>query len=277
MLTAAHTGTSSGLRRLTASWHRVIVQTVALMAVLGLLCGSGRGEVVAPAGGISGTLVKPVNLQLADAIAVPAAPATRPLWDWNGDNFFGPCRGDCALALYGGKEVTTSMTRIFFVRYPPKPIWDWRWNNSYIAAAAFSRRLVTFWDVLSLEPEFGVAQRFGGMHATEFWGALNIRWIAFPWNDYIKTTIGLADGLSVTTKIDRQEQTLTKYKVVGNRLVYPSSHVMNFFTPELTLAHPKYPDYELIFRFHHRSGVFGLINDVDAGAQFYTVGMRFRF
>jgi hypothetical protein len=197
--------------------------------------------------------------------------------DWNGRNFFAPCSGDCAISFYGGKEVTTSMLRIFFLRYPPKLFWEWDWRDNYLAAGAFSRRLVTFWNVLSIEPEFGVGQRFGDMHATEFWGAFNLRWIAFPWNHVVKTAIGVAEGLSVTTKMDPEERTLSKSKIIDGKRVYQSSLLQNFFTPEVTLALPRYPEYELLFRFHHRSGIFGLINGTHAGAQFYAVGFRMRF
>src|SRR5207302_522982 len=107
-----------------------------------------------------------------DAYAEPASPGIfdPPAdWiDWNGDNFFGPCRGDCSFSLYGGKEVATSMERIFFVKSPPAPIWRWHWRNTGLIAGDFSRRLVTIWKGLNIEPEFGLAQRFGEMHATEF-------------------------------------------------------------------------------------------------------------
>ena len=56
-----------------------------------------------------------------------------------------------------------------------------------------------------------------------------------------------------------------------------SSSFLNFFSPELTLALPSHPDDELLLRFHHRSGIFGLINGVDTGAQFGTIGFRHRF
>jgi len=167
---------------------------------------------------------------------------------WNGD-FFGDCRGDCSLALFGGKHVATSMTRIFFVNYPPRPPQEWRWRNSYVGAAAFSRRLVIFWNALSVEPEFGIGQRFGELHAIEFWAALTFRWSYFPWNDYLRTSIGVSDGLSITTKIDPGERALNNYKIVGHRLVFTASNLLNFFTPEVTFALPQYPAYELMFRF----------------------------
>jgi len=34
--------------------------------------------------------------------AVPPSRAEVRRIDWNGDNFFGPCQGDCSFALYGG-------------------------------------------------------------------------------------------------------------------------------------------------------------------------------
>ena len=45
-----------------------------------------------------------------------------------------------------------------------------------------------------------------------------------------------------------------------------------FFAPEITFALPSRPNVELLLRFHHRSGVFGLVSDAWGGAQYATVG-----
>jgi hypothetical protein len=37
------------------------------------------------------------------------------------------------------------------------------------------------------------------------------------------------------------------------------------------------PQLEALFRLHHRSGVFGLINGSTNGADFLSVGARYRF
>ncbi len=55
------------------------------------------------------------------------------------------------------------------------------------------------------------------------------------------------------------------------------SQWMHFFAPEVTFALPSHPDTELLIRIHHRSGVFGLVSDAFGGAQYATVGLRFRF
>ena len=138
--------------------RRIIVQGLALLTIVGVFCGSSHADVITPSG-TPATLPTANPLQLGQSAAdstVSSAPSKRVSWvDWNGGNFFGPCRGDCAISLYGGKEVTTSMECIFFVKYPAKLLPEWNWRGTYLAAATVSRRLVTFMDVLRLEPEFG--------------------------------------------------------------------------------------------------------------------------
>ena len=55
------------------------------------------------------------------------------------------------------------------------------------------------------------------------------------------------------------------------------SRVLNFFSPELTLALPDYPQYEVIARYMHRSGIFGTYNGVWEGANSFVLGFRYRF
>jgi hypothetical protein len=169
------------------------------------------------------------------------------------------------------------MERVFWIKRPPTFAWQWHWRDTYIVAGSFSRRLVTFWNALSIEPEFGVAKRFDKMRAAEFWAAFNFRWTAFPWNDYVKTSIGISEGVSQTTSLDANERMLNNFKVVGNHLVFNGSNFLNFFTPEATFALPQYDAYELLVRFHHRSGILGVVNGVHSGAQFFTVGLRAHF
>jgi hypothetical protein len=51
---------------------------------------------------------------------------------------------------------------------------------------------------------------------------------------------------------------------------------MHFFAPEIAFALPRRPEAELMFRFHHRSGVFGLVSEAWGAAQYGTVGLRLR-
>ena len=47
--------------------------------------------------------------------------------------------------------------------------------------------------------------------------------------------------------------------------------------PEITFADPDNKDLEFVFRLHHRSGVFGLFDDVVSGSTFLSTGIRIRF
>lgn len=50
----------------------------------------------------------------------------------------------------------------------------------------------------------------------------------------------------------------------------------NSFALELTVAAPAPPEREGLFRPHHRSGAFGAINGSTNGADFLSVGARYR-
>lgn len=188
---------------------------------------------------------------------------------WHTKDFFSSCNGNCAFAVYGGREVTTNMTSVFLLGDDPVAPWHARVGNAGIIAGNFSRRVLTMLNMIDLEAEIGIGQRFGDMHATEGWVAVDFRWTYFPWNQYVRTTIALAEGGSYASEIDLEE----RRRADNNK----GSNYLNFFSPEMTFALPDMPNDELLFRFQHRSGVFGLINGVYGGSSFATVGYRHRF
>ncbi len=187
---------------------------------------------------------------------------------WHTDNFFTTCDGNCGAAFYAGQEVTSDMTSVFLIKNPI-PIWQWQWGHAGIAAGTFSRRYATMFDMLDLEVEIGIGQRFGDMHATEGWLAAGFRWTYFPWNNYVKTTIAIFDGPDIASQIDAEE----RLRSGSDR----GSYFLNFFTPEITFASPSEPENQFVLRFHHRSGIFGLINGVNGGSSFATMGFRHLF
>jgi hypothetical protein len=125
-------------------------------------------------------------------------------------------------------------------------------------------------NVIEIEPEFGIGKRFGNVRAVEIWGALYFRWTYFPWNDYLKTTIGVNTGLNYATDIEAEER---QGSVPGHK----GSHILHNFSPEMTFAPPTIPSFEVLLNYHHRSGMYGLINGVYGGTQFATLGLRYRF
>lgn len=195
----------------------------------------------------------------------------------------GWCDGQCAVHGFAGRNTSTSMTSIFglddVATFAPDkflPIWDWRWHDAGIIGGAASRRLVSFLGgAHDIEGEIGLGQRFGQMTETEAWAALFIRWTAFPWNAYLRTTIATSFGLNYATGVPELELMRD-----ANRR---GSRLLHYFSPEITLGLPDVPAWELVARLHHRSGgkvFFGdvaMFNGVDGGAHFMTLGVRYRF
>jgi hypothetical protein len=93
------------------------------------------------------------------------------------------------------------------------------------------------------------------------------RWTAFPWNDYLTTTIAIGEGVSVASEVPAVE-------IRKNR---PESQVLNYLFFEATFALPDQPNIELVTRLHHRSGIGGLINGVSDGSNYLGAGLRWRF
>lgn len=195
-------------------------------------------------------------------------------WQWAATD--AACGGDCSVVFYTGTFIENDMSTVFGLGGGgAEPFWEWDWEKSHLLAVAFSRRIATISGVLDVEPEIGIARRFGRMDETEVWGAVFFRWTHFPWNTFVKTSVAASTGLNYATGISALERARDR-NANGSRLLH-------FFSPEITLAHPDFPNTELVLRLHHRSGggrVIGhidMFNGVASGAHHASIGLRVRF
>jgi hypothetical protein len=145
---------------------------------------------------------------------------------------------------------------------------NWQWDNSFILALTLSRPWVEYRGLFSIEPEVGIAKRFGPADGVEGWIALFFRWNYFPWNKYLRTSLGVGIGPSISNDV---------FPVSGSLQTGKGVHVISYFSPELTLGIPDEPRWDAVVRFHHRSPVWGVLPESAGVAQFWTFGMRFRF
>lgn len=106
----------------------------------------------------------------------------------------------------------------------------------------------------------------------EFNALFTVRWLKFPWDKYIDTSFAVGEGVSYATSVPAVERDLHG-EVVG--LDTKTSEWLNYLMFEATFGLPSYPSWDLIFRIHHRSGVFGLYNGVDGGSNTIAVGLRY--
>lgn len=141
-------------------------------------------------------------------------------------------------------------------------------TDSYLGVVALSRELTRWRDLVGFEVEGQVGQHFGKQDHTEFNALLVGRWHAFPWNDSVRTSIAVGEGVSYATEIPEIERERSPDK---------TSHLLNYLMIEVELAPPEEERWSAFARIHHRSGVFGLYNDVSKGSNFVGAGVRFRF
>ncbi len=179
-----------------------------------------------------------------------------------------PCNGDCAFAVYAGQSVNSNVQDIFFKAIPPT---SWGYDEGGIVAIAASRRIATAFRIFDIEAEAGTGKRFGNQQEGEFWGAIYVRYTAFPWNNFIYTTLGLSTGLNYATGISDFEKEHSKLDPPAG------THIQHFFSPELTFAMPDHKERQLIVRLHHRSGAYGIVSGALSGATYLTAGIRLWF
>ncbi len=96
------------------------------------------------------------------------------------------------------------------------------------------------------------------------------RWNKFPWSNTIHTSFGLGGGLSYATDIPSIEIDQTDPNGDYKKLLH-------YMAIEATFALPQHKDWHLVYRLHHRSGVFGLMGAENEGNTAVQIGIRHYF
>jgi len=141
------------------------------------------------------------------------------------------------------------------------------YDDSYFLPAALSRNIGTLAAYIDFEVEGQVVQHFGDQRHQEFNVLIAGRWLPFPWDKYLDTSFAIGNGVSYATKIPEIEAREHKN----------TSRFLNYMMYELAFALPDVPRWHLFIRIHHRSGIFGLINDVHGASNASCLGIRYNF
>jgi hypothetical protein len=142
----------------------------------------------------------------------------------------------------------------------------------YFTGAALSRILYSN-TYINIEAEGGLGYQYSsaisGNNSPQVWGALYLRYKYFPWNKFIYTTVAINTGLNYSFK-------KTAYET-GQDANDGTSNLLHYLAPEITFSLPKRRDWELVFRLHHRSGIYGALGCDTCGSNMVTFGVRKRF
>ncbi len=94
------------------------------------------------------------------------------------------------------------------------------------------------------------------------------RWRDFPWNRTVLTTLGIGEGVSWASHVPQQE--IDAEDEPGN-----SRKFLNYVMVEMTFSLPEHPEWQVMYRLQHRSGVFGLYAPGTVGSTSAGIGVRY--
>jgi hypothetical protein len=119
------------------------------------------------------------------------------------------------------------------------------------------------------ELEGQALKHFGQQDNGEFALTINVRWITFPWDAYLDTSLAFGSGLSYATDVPALEA--RENPNTG------STRLLHYLLVDVAFAVPGAPRWSVVTRIHHRSGIWGFFDGVGRASNFFVVGLRYRF
>lgn len=95
-----------------------------------------------------------------------------------------------------------------------------------------------------------------------------VRWREFPWNHTVLTTLGIGEGVSWASHSPQHE-------IDAEDEPGQASKFLNYLMAEVTFSLPDHPEWQVLYRLHHRSGVFGLYCPGTTGSTAAGLGVRY--
>jgi hypothetical protein len=164
-----------------------------------------------------------------------------------------------AITLYSGPLTFQTSSKLFK---------DFDFGNTGIIALAGAKKIGSVWqNQLDFELEAQAVQHFGKQKHFEINPIVLIaRWVNFPWNCTLPTTLAIGDGLSIATQKPKGEFHAREH----------AGQVLNYVMAEITLSRPC-SQWAVIARYHHRSGMFGVFNGVHDASTAFAAGIKYWF
>jgi hypothetical protein len=121
--------------------------------------------------------------------------------------------------------------------------------------------------LIDIEIEGQVVKHFGDQDHWGFNGLPVIRWLPFPWDDFLNTSFAAGVGLSYATETPKIEEMERE----------DTAKLLGYLMFEFSFSLPKYPKYLFVARLHHRSGANGLFDDVLDASNAIGFGLKYTF
>jgi len=185
-----------------------------------------------------------------------------------------------SIFLFGGALSTDSLGDTFQFDLNRNGI---RYDN-FIAGAAYAHDFTDLGYGFTLGGEIGIADRFGHyalccdtvvkssslLNSGELWAGPRFSYQGFVLFDAVRVAGAITTGFSFTTdSIGRERSRELAYDGSARMLIY--------FGPELSFSLVNHPEWELVYRVHHRSGADGTFGNLREGYNANVLGVRYKF
>ncbi|MEK6731730.1 MAG: hypothetical protein AABY34_06095 [Pseudomonadota bacterium] len=105
---------------------------------------------------------------------------------------------------------------------------------------------------------------------------IKLTWSDFPWNRYLLTPLSFGEGVSYATRLSDSELRIKDNKKGVEQAKNPK-RFLNYLMFEAAFSLPAYPNFQVVYHIHHRSGCFGLYEASNSGSTAIGVGVRYLF
>lgn len=172
-----------------------------------------------------------------------------------------------------GERAVTTYVGVYSMNSLPEeilPLRSIQFEDSHLVTLAYAEPFHKFWDEGGAwEWEVQGVKHWGLQDHWEFNALLAVRWSRFPWNEHVRTSFAVGDGLSWASEIPVLE--------AAEHPDEAAAQLLNYVLIECTLGMPSQEAWDFVFRIHHRSGVYGLFDGVDGGSNVLALGLKFRY
>ncbi|MBR1272930.1 hypothetical protein JQ629_36225 [Bradyrhizobium sp. AUGA SZCCT0222] len=184
--------------------------------------------------------------------------------------------------FFAGRLSTTSLgsTLRFNLDHPSNEIT----YDNYIAGAAYTRDIYRLGLGFTLGAEIGGAVRAGSfalccnpvvkssswVNSEELWIGPRISHEGFVFFNTVRLAGATTWGLSFANNSIGYER--------GREIAWSgSARTLFYFGPEIIVALQQFPDFEFVYRLHHRSGANGKLGNLREGYNANVFGIRYKF
>ena len=164
-----------------------------------------------------------------------------------------------SLMLYQGFGTSTDMGETLVL--------DIKTEASYFTGLVVNRKMFPFWRYFTFELEGQVLKHYGKQDHWELDGLFLLRWHPFLLSSNLNIEFAAGGGLSYATQTP----------VIEAEIRDTTSQLMAYIAFEMAFTLAEYPEWTLVTRIHHRSGVFGLFNNTYGGSNYLALGLRHHF